>query len=89
MTPAEIEALVEKVATRTIDNFLLRLGIDPSDDEAVAGFKKNLQHLDRWRRANDKIGDAAVRAAIGVIICGALAAFWLGIWSIGSKLFGK
>jgi hypothetical protein len=91
----ELKAIAEQAAKEAVRSTLLTLGIDVDDpiaaqeDFAVLRevgklvrdpeFRKDLEAVRLWRNAQKELTVHGLKAAVGLIVVGALGALWLGI----------
>jgi hypothetical protein len=94
-TNAEVERIAEQAAAKAVRSTLLTLGIDVDDpikaqeDFAVLRevgklvrdpeFRKDIEHTRAWRLSLAEFKVHGIKAAIGILVAGALGALWLGI----------
>lgn len=69
----------DDLVLKTIATILTSFGIDEADRQEI---KLDFQHVRRSRKAYELVQKTTIRTAIGVLVTGALAAFWLGIQAI-------
>lgn len=72
----ELEEIASLAAKKTVEDLLLKLGID--HDESIE-MQKDFQHLRSWRQSSEQIRAKAVLTAIGILIAGLCGAVWLAI----------
>ena len=77
MTNEEIRQIAGEAAHEAVDRLFLRLGIDPADADEISAFKKDLRHIRVWREATGVVKVAVIRAALTVLVTGALGALWM------------
>lgn len=94
-SPAELEALAASAAEKAVSSVLTSLGLDTKDplkaqrDFAALRevrhlvdddeFQKDLAHLRSWRKATEDVRAKTLMAVVGLLITGAVAAFWIGL----------
>lgn len=66
------------VARMTVDELLIRMGIDVSDPIEM---QKDFQHLRDWRTSTESIKKKSVLTLVGILITGMAGALWLGFKS--------
>lgn len=69
------ESIAERAATKAIDGFFLRLGVDTKDPIAM---QKDFAHLRAWRESVDLVKRRGIVAATTVIVTGGLAMLYAG-----------
>ncbi|MCW5674963.1 MAG: hypothetical protein KIT15_10325 [Xanthobacteraceae bacterium] len=72
----ELEEIASLAAKKTVEDLLLKLGID--HDEPIE-MQKDFQHLRSWRQSSEQIRAKTVLTAIGILIAGLCGAVWLAI----------
>jgi len=78
MDKAEVKEVVEEAVKET----LMRLGI--TEENEFLETKLDLAHLRKWRKANERVADITLKAAITVVVTGFTA--WLIAALTGYKL---
>ena len=81
-TPEEeikVEAIAERSASKAIEGFFLRLGVDVSDADAVISMQRDFAHLRSWRESIDLVRRKGLAASVTVIASGILGAIWIAI----------
>lgn len=71
LTPDEARALIREAVRETF----LMLGVKVDDPIEV---QKDFQHLREWRQTTDSIKSKTITTALGLVVAGALGAFWVG-----------
>jgi len=69
---------VEEIVQRTVEQTLIRLGVQVDDPLEV---QKDLQHLREWRESMEQVRRKSFLTAVTVITTGLLGALWVGIKS--------
>lgn len=64
---------IKKIVERTVEETLMRMGVDPKDPMEA---QKDFQHLRSWRQSTEAIKRQSILAAIGVVTAGILALIW-------------
>lgn len=93
----ELKAIAEQAAKEAVRSTLLTLGIDVDDpiaaqeDFAVLRevgklvrdpeFRKDIESTRAWRLALADMKSHGIKAAIGIVVTGTLAALWIGFKS--------
>lgn len=67
------------VARETVDEVFDRFGVNLSDPESVARFRKNLDFMDKQRTGAEEWGRFVRKALTGGVIGGFLYVVWWGI----------
>ncbi len=67
---------LRKAVRDAVHETLLGLGVDASRPLEM---QKDFQHLRDWRSATNSVKRRALHVAVGVVMAGMIAAFWLGI----------
>ena len=94
---ADIAAIAERAADRAVRGMLTTLGIDVDDPLAAQKdfailrevgdlvrdpeFRKDIEHMRSWRLAMNEVKVNGIRAAVGILVTGALGALWIGFKS--------
>jgi len=73
----------DAVVLRTISAILTSFGINDDEKKEI---RADFSHLRRWRKASERVGNAGLAAAIGVVVVGFFGMFWAGF---GRALLGK
>lgn len=76
--PTVVKDSAEKAANTAVREVLTEMGINTSDPDAIIQQQVDMAHLRRHRKASERWRDKIMNTAIGVIVVGALATFWLG-----------
>lgn len=92
---SKMEEIADEAAERAVTKTLIAIGIDASDPlraqrdfalwremSALAAspeFRKDLEHIRRWRKMTDDIQAKGVMALVGILVTGAAAALWIGL----------
>ncbi len=69
-----VQANAQEAAERAIENILLRMGIDPDDQEGLKKLKDNLHFLARMSRGADQVGSVMTKTCTGAAI---MAFLWM------------
>lgn len=67
------EEIASRAATKAIDGFFLRLGVDTTNPLEM---QKDFAHLRAWRESTDLVKRKGLTAAVTVIVTGSLAMFY-------------
>ena len=81
MTDAErIHEIAREVARETVKEMWREmfkgLGVDTSDPEAVIKMQADFAHLRSWRESTDAVKRNSLKAAVTIVVTGALG--WIG-----------
>lgn len=76
------QAEAKRIAEETVHEVLLRLGIDEEEENAFSEFRADILYARKMRRASDTVGQAGLWAIVGILVTGAIGAFWVGITSV-------
>lgn len=71
MTTQELRTLIAD----TVNTTLMQLGIEHDDPLEM---QRDFQHLRDWRKSMERIKNRTVITAVGVVVMGLMAAFWIG-----------
>ena len=77
MSSDEIESIAEEASNRALQKFFLTLGYDTSDPEEIKAMQNHFRFIRRWHDSSEVVRDRSLKAAISVIVTGALG--WLGL----------
>lgn len=80
--PTVVREAAEKASNNAVREVLTEMGINTSDPDAIIQQQVDMAHLRRHRKASERWRDKIMNTAIGVIVVGALATFWLGFQMI-------
>lgn len=69
----QIEATADKAASKAIDGFFMRLGVNTSDPIAM---QKDFAHLRKWREGVEQVVPVSIKTSVVVIITGLLGAVY-------------
>lgn len=64
------EAIANRAATKAIDGFFMRLGVDTQDPIAM---QKDFAHLRSWRESTDLVKRKGLTVAVTILVTGGLA----------------
>lgn len=76
---SEVRDIAEEVARATVKEFVLALGVNADDPEAVIAVQKDFAHLRAWREASDTIKRKGLGAAVTIVVTGLLGLVWLAL----------
>jgi hypothetical protein len=83
MTDAEIKALANAAAEAAVNKVLLRIGIDPEDENAIPSLKSDLGYLKRLHAGSETFkrqGITATATVITTFIIGSIVAAAFKYW---------
>lgn len=83
MTDAEIKSLAEAAADAAVNKLMLRIGIDPEDQDAIPGLKADLGYLKRLHAGSETFkrqGITATATVITTFIIGSIVAAAFKYW---------
>ena len=69
----------DEMVLKAVSAILTSFGIEEDDRKE---FKRDLDHLRRWRKSVEQAQTATFRAVVTVIVTGLVGAAWLGIKTI-------
>lgn len=69
---------LRKIVKDTVHETLTTMGVDV---EEPLEMQKDFQHLREWRGTTTVAKKYALKTVVGVVVAGAVAAFWLGFKS--------
>jgi len=73
------EPEMEEIITRAVNKAMFRLtGMSVETSEDREKLRADFNHLRRWRKAVDKVGDVGLGTAVKVLVTGALGALFVG-----------
>jgi hypothetical protein len=81
-TPEEkeiVEDIAENAATKAIEGFFLRIGVDVSTPSAVTSMQRDFAQLRVLTESIQLIRKRSIGAAITVLVTGGLGAIWMVI----------
>ena len=84
VTPQEIREIAREVASETVDQLFLALGVNTSDHNEIPKLQKDLAHLRRWRETTESLPGYGLKAAVTFFVTASLGALVYGIrwhWS--------
>ena len=70
------EAIAERAASKAIDGFFMRLGVDTTDPLSM---QKDFAHLRAWRESTELVRRKSLTVAVSVIVTGILALIYAAI----------
>lgn len=70
------EAEMKKIVAETVDETLMKLGINAKDP---IEFQADMQHLRAWRQSVATVKRQSLTTAIGIISAGVLGLIWMAI----------
>lgn len=73
---ADTEEAMRRVARLTVEETLVRLGMDGGDPIEM---QKDFQQLREWRVAVEGVKQKGILTAVGILITGLAAALWVGV----------
>jgi TRAP-type mannitol/chloroaromatic compound transport system substrate-binding protein len=77
MTPAEVQNVAEAAARKAVAEMLLMLGVDASDPKAIKEMQRDFAYVRSWRESVVTVRSAGLKAAVTVLVTGALGAVLL------------
>ena len=75
----EVREIAQEAARAAMKEFLLVLGVNAEDPEAVIAVQKDFAHLRSWREASETVKSMGLRTAVGAIVAGLLGLIWLAL----------
>jgi hypothetical protein len=79
VTTQEIEDIADAAADKAVEKTFLLLGVNIRSEDDVKGLKADLIHLKAWRESVNTVKSQGLRAAVTVIVTGALGLLWLAL----------
>lgn len=73
-----IAHIAERASTLAVEKFILRIGVDPSDPDAIGALKTNLAYLNSLRSASDTIKKQGLIVAVSSIVVATIGILMLG-----------
>lgn len=70
------DADIKKIVSETVEETLLKLGIDVDDP---LEFQADMQHLRAWRQSVNTVKRQSLITAIGIITAGVCGLIWMAI----------
>lgn len=70
------EAEIRRIVSETVDQTLVRLGVDTSDPLEL---QRDLQHLRDWRLSVAAVKRQGLITAVGILTAGIVGMLWLAI----------
>lgn len=83
MTDAEIKTIAEAAADAAMSKLLLRLGVDPEDEQAIPGLKADLGYLHRLHAGSEAFkrqGITTVASVVTTFLIGSIVAAAFKWW---------
>lgn len=71
------EAEVRRIVTETVEQTLLRLGIDSTDPIEL---QADMKHLRDWRQSVNTVKKQSLMTAVGIVTTGILGLIWVAFW---------
>lgn len=68
------EKAAERAADKALENFALRLGIDPEDTKGLAEWRENLMFVARMKRGANQVSGVIIKTCAGAAVT---AFLWL------------
>lgn len=88
MTEIEVKRIAREAARCAVEETFTKLGVDMSGPDSIIEVQQDFAWLRKRRLLEGKIGTKArltiVTTVIGLVITGALAAFWAVLWGHGN-----
>jgi hypothetical protein len=74
---SETEVIAKIAAREAVKEWLVTIGIDASDPEAIINLQKDFAYVRTWRRSIETVRTTSVRTAVGVIVTGFLGIIYV------------
>jgi hypothetical protein len=75
------EAEVKRIVAETVEQTLLKLGVDTEDPVAL---QKDMAHLRMWRESMETVRKQSLITAIGIVTAGVLGLIWMALTGKGA-----
>jgi hypothetical protein len=77
MTEVEVERIASQAAKEAVNDLLLKMGVDVSQNGALIEMQADFQHVRKWRKSVETVQRQGLLTAVGVLVTGGIGALYM------------